>query len=111
MLDQDYSCLDFAKCLLVEQGESPILVISVMLFQIRVCYKASLYEKELFLNVQKGIVISEREIDNTHYYDDLKGMEERNMDDLWGAIFGIKRKKSQKTTNRIKLWLNKILER
>ena len=72
---------------------------------------ASLYEKELFLNVQKGIVISEREIDNTHYYDDLKGMEERNNDDLWGAIFGSKRKKSQKATNRIKLWLNKILER
>lgn len=51
MLDQDYSCLDFAKCLLVEQGESPILVISVMLFQIRVCYKASLYEKENYLSL------------------------------------------------------------
>lgn len=72
---------------------------------------ASLYEKELFLNVQNGIVISEREIDNTHYYDDLKGIKERNNDDLWGAIFGSKRKKSQKTTNRIKFWLIKILKR
>lgn len=36
---------------------------------------ASLYEKELFLEIEKGIVIKEHEIDNTHFYDDKKGME------------------------------------
>lgn len=50
---------------------------------------ASLYEKELFLKIKKGIVISQYEMGNTHLYDDKAGMKERNMRDLIRAIFGI----------------------
>lgn len=53
---------------------------------------ASLYEKELLLTIKNGIVIDENEIDNTHYYNDNEGMKKRNMQDIFEAIFG-KRKK------------------
>lgn len=51
ILNQDNKCLDFARRLLTEQGESPIMLISVMLYQIRICYKAALYEGENFLTL------------------------------------------------------------
>lgn len=54
---------------------------------------ASLYEKELYLKIEKGLVVSQYEVDNTHFYKDRKGMEKRSMDDLVEAIFGVKPKK------------------
>ena len=39
---------------------------------------ASLYETELFIKIEKGFVVDQYEIDNTHLYDDKAGMEARN---------------------------------
>ena len=61
---------------------------------------ASLYEKELFLNVQKGIVISEREIDNTLYYNN---MIKQNINDFKKGT------KTEKIKYKIKHWLVSLL--
>lgn len=61
---------------------------------------ASLYEKELFLNVQKGIVISEREIDNTLYYNN---MMKQNINDFKKGT------KTEKIKYKIKHWLVSLL--
>ena len=65
---------------------------------------ASLYEKELFLRFESGVLVSYREEDNTHFYTDKKGMEERNMSDLCEAIFGVKLQKKES-------WLQKLFKR
>ena len=54
---------------------------------------ASLYEKELFFKIKKGIVLDQYEIDNTRFYNDKAGMKEQNMNDLREAIFEGKLKK------------------
>lgn len=54
---------------------------------------ASLYETELFIKIEKGFVVDQYEIDNTHLYDDKAGMEARNMEDLIQAILGVKPRK------------------
>lgn len=54
---------------------------------------ASLYEEELFLKVEAGIITSCCKIDNTHFYNDEEGMNKRNMSDLLEAIFGGKPRK------------------
>lgn len=69
---------------------------------------ASLYEKELFLEIEKGFVVEQYEIDNTHLYNDKAGMKTRNMDDLIEAIFGIKPQKRnsifRKIFERFSIW-------
>lgn len=65
---------------------------------------ASLYEKELFLRFESGVLVSYREEDNAHFYADKKEMEERNMSDLWEAIFGVKLQKKES-------WLHKLFKR
>lgn len=69
---------------------------------------ASLYEKELFLEIEKGFVVGQYEIDNTHLYNDKAGMKTRNMDDLIEAIFGIKPQKRnsifRKIFERFSIW-------
>ena len=65
---------------------------------------ASLYEKELFLRFESGVLVSCREEDNTHFYADKKGMEERNMSDLCEAILGVKIQKKES-------WLEKLFKR
>lgn len=50
LLDKDEACLDFARSL-IEQGEVPIGILSLVAFQIRICYKAVLLcEDESYLN-------------------------------------------------------------
>ncbi len=74
---------------------------------------ASLYEKELFLKIKKGVVVKESEIDNTHFYDDKEGMEKQCMNNLLGVIFGFqpqrikKRNAFQRNIYRFKRWLVK----
>ena len=65
---------------------------------------ASLYEKELFLRFESGVLVSYREEDYAHFYADKKEMEERNMSDLWEAIFGVKLQKKES-------WLHKLFKR
>lgn len=73
---------------------------------------ASLYEKELFLTVESGIIVDESEIDNTHFYNDKKSMEKRNQDDLFEAIFGVKPLRSTRAKNqKKKSWFKKACER
>ena len=78
---------------------------------------ASLYEKELFLKIEKGVVVKEYEIDNTHFYDDKEGMEKQCMNNLLGAVFGFrpqrikKRNAFQKSFYRFKNWLTKNIIR
>lgn len=62
---------------------------------------ASLYEKEIFLEIEKGFVVEQYEIDNTHLYNDKAGMETRNMDDLIEAILGIKPQKRNSIFRKI----------
>ena len=47
-LDQKPECIDYAKKLL-DQGESPIGMLSLVLYQIRVCYKATLCREGNYL--------------------------------------------------------------
>lgn len=58
---------------------------------------ASLYEKELYLRFESGVFVSYREEDNSYLYNynDKKKMEEKCMDNLWKAIFGVKPKKKK----------------
>lgn len=73
---------------------------------------ASLYEKELFLTVESGVIVDESEIDNTHFYNDKKSMEKRNQDDLFEAIFGVKPLRSTRAKNqKKKSWFKKACER
>lgn len=70
---------------------------------------ASLYEKELFLRFESGILVSYREEDNTHFYANKKRMEERNMSDLCEAIFGVKlQKKGNWLHNCLDIYINYI---
>lgn len=62
---------------------------------------ASLYEKELFLKIKKGVVVDQYETDNTHLYNDKAGMKARNMDDLVETIFGIKPQKRKSRFRKI----------
>ena len=48
VLDQKPECIDYAKKLL-DQGESPIGMLSLVLYQIRVCYKATLCREGNYL--------------------------------------------------------------
>ena len=61
-------------------------------------------KKELFLRFESGVLVSYREEDNAHFYADKKEMEERNMSDLWEAIFGVKLQKKES-------WLHKLFKR
>lgn len=45
LLSKDPECIRFAKELL-EQGEQPIGILSLVAYQIRICYKASLFQDE-----------------------------------------------------------------
>lgn len=73
---------------------------------------ASLYEKELFLTVESGVIVDECEIDNTHFYNDKKGMKKRNQADIFEAIFGVKPLRSTRAKNqKKKSWFKKACER
>ncbi len=45
LLSRDDSCISFGKKLL-EEGEAPIGIISLILYQLRICYKAKLFSSE-----------------------------------------------------------------
>ncbi|WP_077152936.1 hypothetical protein [Bacteroides bouchesdurhonensis] len=72
---------------------------------------ASLYEKELFLRFESGILVSYREEDNTHFYANKKRMEERNMSDLCEAIFGVKLQKKGNWLHNLFRHLHKLYRR
>lgn len=72
---------------------------------------ASLYEKELFLRFESGILVSYREEDNTHFYANKKRMEERNMSDLCEAIFGVKLQKKGNLLHNLFRHLHKLYRR
>ena len=50
LLSGDFSCIDFANQLL-EQGETAIGLLSLIAYQIRICYKACLFPEENYLNL------------------------------------------------------------
>lgn len=50
LLEKNEKCIEFARTLL-EQGEQAISLISLIAYQIRICYKASLFSKENYLNL------------------------------------------------------------
>lgn len=50
LLERNPACIGFAQQLLL-QGENPIMILSLILYQIRVCYKAKLFQKEKYLNL------------------------------------------------------------
>lgn len=50
LLGKDENCVGFAKSLL-EQGDSAIGLFSLIAYQIRVCYKATLFKDEKYLNL------------------------------------------------------------
>lgn len=50
LLDQDEGCLDYARHLM-EQGEQTIGILSFVLYQIRICYKAVLFMDEKYLSM------------------------------------------------------------
>lgn len=72
---------------------------------------ASLYEKELFLKIDNGIVTNEREIDNTQYYNAPKGMEKRNTDDIIKAVLGDNMKSTErKKPSKFRRWIDSLLK-
>jgi len=50
ILEQDMGCLDYA-CRLIEQGENAIGLMSLIAYQIRICYKAVLFSDENYLSL------------------------------------------------------------
>lgn len=64
LLSRDFGCLGFARSLL-EQGESVIGILSLVAYQIRICYKAVLFMDENYLSVIG--------IRNYQIYKDFKG--------------------------------------
>lgn len=50
LLDRDRDCLVFAKRL-IQQGDSAIGILSLVLYQIRICYKSVLFQKEKYLSL------------------------------------------------------------
>ncbi|WP_455586807.1 hypothetical protein [Bacteroides sp.] len=53
----------------------------------RICF---LVRKGTLLGIEKGFVVDQYEIVNTHLYNDKAGVKIRNMDDLIETIFGKK---------------------
>lgn len=72
---------------------------------------ASLYERELFLKIKKGVVADQYEIDNTHLYSNRAGMKARNMDDLIEAVFWGKTKKKESRFRKILEKIGVLLSR
>ena len=72
---------------------------------------ASLYEKELFLKIDNGIVTTECEIDNTHYYNNPKGMGKRNTDDIFNFVFGGNKESTEiKKPSKFRRWIDTLLK-
>ena len=50
LLSQDPNCISYARSLM-EQGEQPIGILSLVAYQIRICYKSVLFSDENFLSL------------------------------------------------------------
>lgn len=72
---------------------------------------ASLYEKELFLEISKGVLVNERKIDNTLDYDNQKETENRTVPtDRMPYSANIERKKTKdKISNKIRNFFRKLI--
>ena len=71
----------------------------------------SLYEKELFLKISKGVLVNERKIDNTLDYDNQKETESRTVPtDRMPYSADIERKKiKDKISNKIRNFFRKLI--
>lgn len=85
VLNREKGCIDFTDRLL-DQGESAISLLSLVLFQIRVCYKASLFSEKNYLKLIG--------IRNYQLYPNF----ERYSPETYGEMYGI----LQDAVNRIK---------
>ncbi len=83
LLSGNRSCLDFARCLL-DQGEQGIGILSLVAYQIRICYKAVLFKKEKYLSL---IGIS-----NYQLYKDFSAYEAKTYKEIYHILMeGIRR--------------------
>ena len=62
---------------------------------------ASIYEKELFIKIKSGRIVSSKEIDNTHLYGNEEALKEKELDGIIEYVLGIRLKKKKSWYNRI----------
>lgn len=65
---------------------------------------ASIYEKELFLKIVNGKLVDSRKIDNTHLKDNVKALDEMELEGIFNT-FGMSLK------NKKKSWFSKLLDK
>lgn len=62
---------------------------------------ASIYEKELFIKIKSGRIVSSKEIDNTHIYGNEEALKEKELDGIIEYVLGKRLKKKKSWYNRI----------
>lgn len=102
LLSRNEKCIDFG-CKLLEQGDNPILILSTVAYQFRVCYKATLFSDENYLSLIG--------IRNYQLYENFKAYSAEKYKNIYGLLMdGIRKiKKGENASAVLITCLNEAL--